>query len=354
MNTHPLRRNRLIREVSIAVPVIFASALIFGSLYVKSWTWGGYRVSLIVSVIFYVVMRILPGEAAPRLIDKLVPKNAPRSMAVWIVELGTYAIAGVGGTYLALTVSGWVLQRDFLPTWNAVYIQLFVGLLCSLLVSVCVYAVIFYREMLKKNEEAKAARDAAIVAELRALRAQINPHFLFNTLNSISSLIAINPARAERVVQKLSDAFRYVLLASEKETVTLSEELSFIENYLEIEQARFDERLKVTYRIDPASRDVLVPSLILQPLVENAVKHGLSKSRNGGELSISSEIHNSQMQIKVSDTGNGSVSQHDGTGLGLRNVEQRLARTYGNLASLTLHSVRPAGTDAVITIPVKS
>ncbi|MGD1994730.1 MAG: histidine kinase, partial [Anaerolineae bacterium] len=136
------------------------------------------------------------------------------------------------------------------------------------------YALRFYRQLKEKERLEEQLRALATQAELKALKAQINPHFLFNTLNTIAHLIHADSAQAEATVERLAEMFRYVLSGSERGLVPLEEELAFVDNYLEIERARFGERLRVTREAAQEALDISVPSLVLQPLVENAIRHG--------------------------------------------------------------------------------
>jgi sensor histidine kinase YesM len=212
----------------------------------------------------------------------------------------------------------------------------------------------FYRELREKDVLEEKLRTLAAQAELKALRAQINPHFLFNSLNTIASLVNSDPSRAEESVERLADIFRYALSASDKEFVTLRDELEFIDSYLEIERARFGERLEVTKAIPPDILDTLIPSLILQPLVENSIKHG--SGENGKmRIAITGHMHGDLVQLTVEDGGGGVPDQvRKGVytnGTGLRNVNERLRRVYSEGYGLEIKENTPTGTIAMVTIP---
>ena len=216
------------------------------------------------------------------------------------------------------------------------------------------YALRFYRELKEKERLEEQLRALAAQAELKALKAQINPHFLFNTLNTIAALIHADPAQAEATVERLAEMFRHVLAGSERGLVPLEEELSFLNGYLEIEQARFGERLRVTREITPETLDVPVPSLILQPLVENAVRHG--QGANGSvDLTIRVRPHGDEVIITVADQGRGMSSRHgigEGAGHGLRNVDDRLRKTYGEGYGLEIRGNEPKGSVVIVRIPI--
>ena len=194
-----------------------------------------------------------------------------------------------------------------------------------------------------------------MAARLEALANQINPHFLFNTLNSISSLIRSHPETARTLIGKLSGLLRR-LLRSQEHFVTLREELKSIDEYLDIETIRFGPTLVVQKQIAPETLDQLVPSMLLQPLVENAIKHGLTRKVGGGRIRITSERANGHTVIEVLDDGLGMMT--DGTklgtgsgGIGLRNVDERLRVIYGANYHLKLSSAPGSGTCATIEIP---
>lgn len=195
-------------------------------------------------------------------------------------------------------------------------------------------------------------------AELRALRAQINPHFLFNALNTIASLIRRNPRKAEETVEMLADIFRYTLARSAAEMIALAEELSFVNAYLEVEKARFGEKLEIEIKTDPRAGAVKVPSMLLQPLVENAVKHGILPKMEGGKIVISANCDNGLLRIEVADNGVGfdssSARRLYREGIGLKNVRDRLRAIYGGDGCFEIHSRPGAGTKVVITIPILS
>jgi len=212
----------------------------------------------------------------------------------------------------------------------------------------------FAREV-REQEIAKLATEA----ELRALRAQINPHFLFNALTTIGYLIQTAPPRALDTLMRLTTLLRAVL-RSEGEFTTLGREIDLVEAYLDIERARFDERLRVSIEVPARLRQIRVPPLVIQPLVENAVKHGISTKRLGGDVSVIASVHQAedarlQLSVVVHDTGGGATDDvlqlGRERGLGLRNVERRLQCHYGAAASLSIRSIAGTGTTAEVRLP---
>lgn len=191
-------------------------------------------------------------------------------------------------------------------------------------------------------------------ARLEALSSQINPHFLFNTLNSVSSLIRLNPEQARAVVYKLSNILRR-LLRKHDNFNPLGEELSFIDDYLAIEMVRFGDKLRFVKEVDPATLDRLVPSMLLQPLVENSVRHGLSGKVDGGMIRVRSKLVNGRLQLLVEDDGVGIPEVKLATlfeqGIGVNNVNERLKVLFGNDYRMWIDSRPGEGTRTEIEIP---
>jgi two-component system LytT family sensor kinase len=193
-----------------------------------------------------------------------------------------------------------------------------------------------------------------LASRVEALANQINPHFLFNTLNSIKSLIRSRPDTAREVLDKLSNLLRR-LLSSQDHFVKLRDELAAVAEYLDIERVRFGSTLVVEHDVDPASLDVVVPSMILQPLVENSIKHGLARKVGEGRITIRSSRRAGHVVLEVIDNGVG-IPDHRMTapehhGIGLSNVNERLRVIYGANYQLKLHSVPGQGTSARVEIP---
>jgi len=194
-------------------------------------------------------------------------------------------------------------------------------------------------------------------ARLDALQRQINPHFLFNTLNSIASLVRMKPEMARQMTVKLANILR-ALLKDHDSYVPLSEELSFTDDYLDIEVVRFGaEKLHVEKEIDPRTLGILVPSILLQPLIENSIKHGLEPRLNGGTVTLRSRLVGDRVLIEVADDGVGmgnrpaSALSRSGAGIGMKNVQERLEVLYGNQARFSVESNPGRGTLVSIEIP---
>jgi len=197
---------------------------------------------------------------------------------------------------------------------------------------------IYYRE--SRQHKIKSARLETQVAqaEVQALKMQLQPHFLFNTLHAISSLMDEDIAQSRKMLARLSELLRMTLDNIGIQKAALRQELDFLKKYLEIEQTRFSDRLKVHYNVQSETYNAMLPALILQPLVENAVKHGIAPLARGGDIFIDIRLMNEMLQITVRDNGNGtsdSEVKESRKGVGLNNVQKRLAQMYGSRASFT-------------------
>lgn len=189
-------------------------------------------------------------------------------------------------------------------------------------------------------------------AELRALKSQVNPHFIFNSLNTVRALIHEDPATAETMVTRLAALLRYALQAGQLETVSLERELAIVRDYLAVEKIRFEERLRPTFEIDEGALGLAVPPLLLQTLVENAVKYGVGGDPSGVDIVVSASVEGGLLKLSVANTGRLSAGGAS-TGLGLRNATERLRMLFGERAVLRLGEKRPGWVVAEIEMPAK-
>jgi LytS/YehU family sensor histidine kinase len=188
--------------------------------------------------------------------------------------------------------------------------------------------------------------------ELKTIKAHINPHFIFNSLNSIRALIDENPSRARTAITELSNILRSSMQVDKAETVSFEKELNIVKDYLALENMRFEDRLKVEYEIDEDTLDQQVPPMMLQTLVENAIKHGISKHIRGGVIKIISDYKNQYHELAVQNTGslNGGLNTE---GFGLSSTQNRLGLLYGDKASFEIRQVTPSIVEARVLIPVQ-
>ena len=207
-----------------------------------------------------------------------------------------------------------------------------------------------------RSRELRAARleTRLVQSQLQALQQQVHPHFLFNTLHAISTLVHRDPDRADAMIERLSDLLRITLRKIGVHEVELAEELEYLRAYLDIEQVHFGARLRVEFRIDAAALDVLVPTLILQPLVENAIRHGLEPNVRGGELTIEAQADGDTLWLRIKDNGVGLPKNRlRREGVGLANTRSRLDRLYGEQAALTIRDNPGGGVLVDIYVPLR-
>jgi two-component system LytT family sensor kinase len=214
----------------------------------------------------------------------------------------------------------------------------------------------YYRKYRERELRASQLETRLAQAQLDALRMQLHPHFLFNTLNSISVLMTEDVGRARRMLIRLSNLLRHSLENTGAQEVSLKEELEFLESYLEIEQTRFQDRLTVRMDVDPMALDACVPNLILQPLVENAIRHGIAPRAAVGLIEIRARRQNGMVQLQVCDNGSGlALASPEGLtkGIGLSNTRARLEQLYGSAHSFELKSTDGGGLTVTVAIPFR-
>ena len=268
-----------------------------------------------------------------------------KSASLWFklsVHLVTLPLFCFGFQYIYYTICEW-LGFWHLQGWGSVW-DIYIPALFYLLQFGIFHAYQYYRQNQRKLKEEAMLREAALKSELSALKAQLNPHFLYNVFNTINATIPPHLESSRQLIAELSDLFRYQLKASQTDWVTLEEELTFIKSYLELEKARFKERLSIQITIDPTLYQRKIPPMILQPLVENAIKHGISPSIEGGVVTIQAEEQEGKIHFSVSDTGVGFTKEKAalfGKGVGLTNTKLRLEKIYAS--SLKLIDNHPSG-----------
>lgn len=213
------------------------------------------------------------------------------------------------------------------------------------------HALDYYREVRAREVAAAHLETRLVEAQLQALQRQLHPHFLFNTLHAISALVHRDPERADAMIERLSDLLRVTLDKVGVQEVTLAEELEYLRAYLDIEQVHFGDRLEVIYEIDPYTLDAMVPNLVLQPLAENAIRHGLEPRVGRARLTLTAARESDTLRLQVTDNGRGmtpaavSAANH---GVGLSNTRARLERLYGDQARLAF--TQPDGGGVAVTV----
>jgi two-component system LytT family sensor kinase len=225
------------------------------------------------------------------------------------------------------------------------------------LIGARIEALLAERERIERQAREAKLLQLAAESELKALRAQINPHFLFNSLNTIADLIVTDPVKAETITVLLAKVFRHVLLYSDRQLTAVSEEIDFLRTYLRIEEVRFGPRLSVCMDVDPSVSSARVPSLILQPVVENAIKHGLAPKIGPGHLHIRAGRDGRFVKLEVEDNGVGFAPQAPESarrGVGLKIIAERLKTLYSAGASLEFESAKTFGSRVTILIPLEA
>ena len=344
----------LIRQALWAIPF----ALFFGTIFDPRWSSYvlAYKMSLVFAYSIGIALWATDYFIVPRLRGGADELGSNWLIGAWHVGMAVVA------SYVAAILIHFTLQPGFLGSWRSLAISTMFTLIFVGLFSATSFARVFYLKAIDRARAVEQTRAELAQAELKALRAQIHPHFLFNTLNSIASLISVNPHAAEETTTRLADVFRYTLRASGLERVPLGDELAFLRNVLAIERTRFGDRLHVVEALEPGLESILVPSLLLQPIVENAVRHGVSARVEGGTLTIAARRATSAtgaplLVVAIEDDGPGfdpaspRGAGGSGEGFGLHSVRERL-RVAGPPHAFAIETPPTGGTRVVITLPV--
>src|SRR5438067_807926 len=230
----------------------------------------------------------------------------------------------------------------------------YIDLIIASLIVIAVHALLYYQNFRASELAQSSLKTQLAQAQLRALKMQLHPHFLFNTLHSISSLVLEDPSKANSMIARLGDFLRLTLENSNQQLVSLKEEIEFLRTYLEIEQVRFGDRLTVEFEIEPTTLSAAVPHLILQPVVENAIRYEMAPRATPGRIHIEAKRLNGSLRLEVKDNGPGIVSNGDlieKQGVGLSNVRARLNQIYGSDFRFELMNSKDGGLTVVMEIP---
>ena len=274
------------------------------------------------------------------LVEKLLRRKFPLVPVVAVGILGFSAVGCLLAQTLLMEI-GFVVPQHF---WQEYGYTLRVAMPLAILFGLGALVHAMLRERVQRAEERlhekeiaeERARKLATEARLRSLESRIHPHFLFNTLNSISSLIAVNPARAEQIVGRLAGLLRASLDSSNQPLIPLRQELAMVENYIDIERVRFGDKLRGSIEVPAELQDAKVPPMSVQSLIENAVKHGITPKSGGGEFVVSASSENGNLRIEVRDTGPGFDLASIPAGHGLDNLVERLDALFGAKARLNV------------------
>jgi len=305
----------------------------------------GFSISLILAVIYrYLINR--------------------RPLVTWG---STVVVLAIAVSIFAL-LDSWVIGLTR-PESNVSFVQRFVGIFIWPLAllgawSALYYAINYFLQVEEQADRLERLEAQATSAQLAMLRYQLNPHFLFNTLNSISTLVLLKQTEpANAMLTRLSSFLRHTLVSQPGGKVTVLQEVETLKLYLDIERMRFEERLRTVFRIDPAAAGALIPSLLLQPLVENAIKYAVSPQEEGARISLTAQVLGNRLRLIVADTGPGLQARatdrryehgpdgHVSTGVGLANIRNRLAQAYGDEHRFEIQTPPEGGFTVIIEIP---
>lgn len=316
------------QPVSFLVPILISAVT-------------GYSITLLLSVIY----RFLIGQ---------------RPFITWSLTFVSVSLATIGYAYIDV----WVLQtiRDgvdetpFAQLWLA---AIYINSVLLAAWSALYYAINYFVRAEEQADQMMRLEAQATSAQLTMLRYQLNPHFLFNTLNSISTLVLLKQTeQANAMLSRLSSFLRFTLINEAAAKVPLTQEIETLKLYLDIEKMRFEERLRTYFTIDPAVESALVPSLLLQPLVENAIKYAVTPKEEGADISVSAQLVGQRVRITVSDTGPGlQPGQQDhslSTGVGMANTRERLAQAYGDDQRFEHYVKAGGGFEVLLELPYQS
>ncbi len=303
---------------------------------------------MLVRLLFFVELGILFSHAIRVLIHQsgILMKNLQQQIILFIMLTCTFALL----VALLQTPFEQTYKLKKLP-FNILFFYNLSTALPLFFIWNCIYFIYHYIAKSRKQQMDTLQLEALVKElELKTIKAHINPHFIFNALNGIRAMIDEDPGRARKAVTELSNILRSSLKAEKGETVSFMEELKIVKDYLALENMRFEDRLKIEYNVNEQTLDQQVPPMMLQTLVENAIKHGISKHMQGGVVKIISEIKDGHHKLAVQNTGylNGSANKD---GFGLSSTQNRLHLLYGDKAKFEIKQIDPSLVEAQVLIP---
>ena len=302
-------------------------------------TLTGYSLTLLMASLFRRLIRIKPvWTLALSLVIVMIASTAFSIIETWSVSTFVKPnFKPIGLEYFGAIL----LNFSLLAAWAALY-----------------YGINYFLLLEEQINQRERLENQASSAQLAMLRYQLNPHFLFNTLNSISTLVLLKQTeRANAMLARLSSFLRYTLANEPTAKVTLAQEVETLKLYLEIEKMRFEERLRPHFRIEPETIGARLPSLLLQPLIENAIKYAVTPAENGADIWISATQEGQAVRIEVADNGDGSGSEiaaSPSTGVGLANIRDRLSQAYGGAQRFETKQNDKGGFSVILEIPFET
>jgi two-component system, LytTR family, sensor kinase len=324
---HPFFSNKKLVLIYFAIWIVIATVHIFilqgiyqmrfGSAMIDSLVFN-FMFSVFGIPLWYIVSFTKPGKYA--LINQLINHVTSASiiLVIWISAGNAIMRAAVNDPAYNIYLEGSI-------TWHIIS-----GLFYYSILVLIYYIIIYYNDLKERTVREAKLNDIVKQAELDNLRSQINPHFLFNSLNSISSLTITSPEKAQSMIIRLSDFLRYSISNSEENNSTLQAELDNIKRYLDIEQVRFGSKLIQDYDVEEKCMNKIIPSMILQPLFENAVKHAVYESTEPVKIFTEGKMDGNFLFLKISNNFDPQARSRKGSGIGLKNIRERLKLTYGS------------------------
>jgi len=321
-----------VQNLSAGTPTDWREAL--GGRLLHGLIWG-----LLTPFVFALAARFNLTESRHRLLHLLA--HAAASYVLTLIYRLAYE-AVMHGSGMAAGAFSFRAVGTNANTWVPIYWML-----------LCIAYAVQYRERYREGQiRAAQLKTQLVQAQLQALKMQLQPHFLFNSMNAVSGLMSQDVKAARRMLAQLSQFLRLVLEGGDEQEVTLEKELHLTRLYLEIEQTRFPDRLAVQYHIAPETLGALLPTLLLQPVVENAVRHGIAPRAGAGELAVSTEKQADRLILRVKDNGQGATDTA-ARGIGLRNLESRLAALYGPDYTFAVETAPARGYCLHLSIPFR-
>lgn len=301
--------------------------------------------ALLTPIIYNIVIKFRPDK-------NILLKNILILSLIGIFVSIIHRLISVSSSYVLFSVGGSTTEGLFTVLAESKFVifsYLFDSFFTYWVLVIAIFSFDYYKKFNENRIKTAELESRLSQVELKALRMQLQPHFLFNTLNSISALIHKNPEAADLMLTRLSDLLRFTLDKSSKQKVSLDEEMEFISAYLDIQKIRYGDRLKIEFDIPEETKHIEVPALILQPTVENSIIHSVEKRNEPTRLSIKSELNNGSLTIMIEDDGPG-LTQHYVEGIGLQNTRIRLQQFYGNKSFFKIANTSK-GVSTIITIP---
>ena len=279
---------------------------------------------------------------------------------VWTMALSLVAVVLASSAFSIIQT--WSLTTFVNPDWTPARVEYFGGILLTFSIlaawTALYYGINYFLLLEEQIDQRERLEHQASTAQLAMLRYQLNPHFLFNTLNSISTLVLLKQTeRANAMLARLSSFLRYTLANEPTAKVTLAQEVETLKLYLEIEKMRFEDRLRPHFRIESETIGVRLPSLLLQPLIENAIKYAVTPSEGGADIWITASRAGDRVVIEVADNGNGegsAIAASPSTGVGLVNIRERLGQAYGDKHSFLTRKNERGGFSVIVEIPFET